>query len=109
MIQMSKFKPLDYNAHKIVSIMRPCGETVIKNDSSNVDRKSTRLNSSPCNLVCRLLLEKKKNIEGKIISTTPPQLEPPKCNHITIATNNTTYRGRHGMITYNTLYTKGKT
>src|SRR2546423_3567176 len=24
------------------------------------DRKSTRLNSSPCNLVCRLLLEKKK-------------------------------------------------
>src|SRR2546426_5614892 len=26
-----------------------------------LDRKSTRLNSSPCNLVCRLLLEKKKN------------------------------------------------
>src|ERR1022692_5101222 len=25
-----------------------------------VDRKSTCLNSSPCNLVCRLLLEKKK-------------------------------------------------
>src|SRR3989454_4421161 len=25
-----------------------------------LDRKSTRLNSSPCNLVCRLLLEKKK-------------------------------------------------
>src|SRR5256885_13245984 len=24
------------------------------------DRKSTRLNQSPCNLVCRLLLEKKK-------------------------------------------------
>src|SRR6266446_9536157 len=25
------------------------------------DRKSTRLNQSPCNLVCRLLLEKKKS------------------------------------------------
>src|SRR5256885_8257417 len=25
-----------------------------------IDRKSTRLNQSPCNLVCRLLLEKKK-------------------------------------------------
>src|SRR5256885_6916192 len=27
---------------------------------STVDRKSTRLLQSPCNLVCRLLLEKKK-------------------------------------------------
>src|SRR5256885_2652829 len=30
------------------------------------DRKSTRLNSSPpCNLVCRLLLEKKKKIDRR--------------------------------------------
>src|SRR5256885_13094140 len=27
---------------------------------NHADRKSTRLNQSPCNLVCRLLLEKKK-------------------------------------------------
>src|SRR3989454_5018060 len=33
-----------------------------KRGPSTIDRKSTRLNSqSPCNLVCRLLLEKKKN------------------------------------------------
>src|SRR5688500_19996985 len=32
------------------------------------DRKSTRLNlQSPCNLVCRLLLEKKKKIKYKLI------------------------------------------
>src|SRR5947209_11354340 len=30
-------------------------------DTSGKDRKSTRLNSSHANLVCRLLLEKKKN------------------------------------------------
>src|SRR5256885_4109018 len=35
------------------------------------DRKSTRLNQSPCNLVCRLLLEKKKK---KIFR--PPQRHP---------------------------------
>src|SRR2546430_4766389 len=31
--------------------------------STRLDRKSTRLNSSPCNLVCRLLLEKKKLVD----------------------------------------------
>src|SRR5206468_6534125 len=32
----------------------------IAKEQALLDRKSTRLNSSPCNLVCRLLLEKKK-------------------------------------------------
>src|SRR6266850_3345151 len=32
-----------------------------------LDRKSTRLLQSPCNLVCRLLLEKKKN-NNKMLS-----------------------------------------
>src|SRR5256885_3246644 len=31
------------------------------------DRKSTRLNSSHCNLVCRLLLEKKKKQFGNVL------------------------------------------
>src|ERR1039457_7420366 len=35
------------------------------------DRKSTRLNQSPCNLVCRLLLEKKKN--DTTVSTWRPR------------------------------------
>src|SRR3712207_8043450 len=35
-------------------------EQVGKDDQ--IDRKSTRLNSSHANLVCRLLLEKKKNV-----------------------------------------------
>src|SRR3712207_8378046 len=34
------------------------------------DRKSTRLNSSHANLVCRLLLEKKNNMH----TSTPPQV-----------------------------------
>src|SRR5256885_13419546 len=42
------------------------GPFVQRSDVERGDRKSTRLNSkSPCNLVCRLLLEKKKK---KIIS-----------------------------------------
>src|SRR5688500_19197866 len=33
----------------------------VQEKNANIDRKSTRLNlQSPCNLVCRLLLEKKK-------------------------------------------------
>src|SRR5256885_12210558 len=35
---------------------------LISAHDSDADRKSTRLNSSPCNLVCRLLLEKKKRV-----------------------------------------------
>src|SRR3712207_8468329 len=32
---------------------------------TGLDRKSTRLNSSHANLVCRLLLEKKKNVHSR--------------------------------------------
>src|SRR2546428_9409811 len=35
-----------------------------------LDRKSTRLNSSPCNLVCRLLLEKKNSTARNAIPAT---------------------------------------
>src|SRR5688500_10693116 len=36
-------------------------------EEPDLDRKSTRLNQSPCNLVCRLLLEKKKNKKNRIV------------------------------------------
>src|SRR2546426_4521792 len=39
----------------------PLPQCVIERGSEQIDRKSTRLKlQSPCNLVCRLLLEKKK-------------------------------------------------
>src|SRR2546423_7232265 len=44
----------------ILRRIRGSREIDIYRDGSMLDRKSTRLNSSPCNLVCRLLLEKKK-------------------------------------------------
>ena len=45
------------------------------------DRKSTRLNSkSPCNLVCRLLLEKKKKKQRKPSNRTRKRAtKPNKC------------------------------
>src|SRR5256885_12955219 len=49
---------------------------LISAHDSDADRKSTRLNSSPCNLVCRLLLEKKKIIPiyGKYSTHKPHTL-----------------------------------
>src|SRR3712207_7610119 len=41
------------------------GITLSKTNESGPDRKSTRLNSSHANIVCRLLLEKKKNKSNK--------------------------------------------
>src|ERR1039457_7558532 len=46
-----------------------------------IDRKSTRLNSqSPCNLVCRLLLEKKKKMKLRKKTHTTNNLT---CSHLT--------------------------
>src|SRR5256885_3916135 len=36
------------------------------------DRKSTRLNQSPCNLVCRLLLEKKTRVHAPLFAGVRP-------------------------------------
>src|SRR2546426_5022015 len=45
-----------------------------KRGPSTIDRKSTRLNSqSPCNLVCRLLLEKKKTKRPEATSHRQPR------------------------------------
>src|SRR2546430_12315050 len=43
-------------------------KVVVRGAPSPTDRKSTRLNSVPCNLVCRLLLEKKKKCGTQFIS-----------------------------------------
>src|SRR3712207_6816673 len=41
-----------------------------QNDGKILDRKSTRLNSSHANLVCRLLLEKKKIIQHQLFAAS---------------------------------------